>query len=116
MLMQLNILLPSATSKAHAIASLTSKAPSCKADRSTYIQRFDKSASSNIIHWFSGCAVQTVYNTKKVFAKQLCRTRRDAQDKLRAVRDRKDETSKYSTSIIMAYHNGLRLHLLSLSM
>jgi hypothetical protein len=59
--------------------------------------------------------VQKVDNTNTVFEKQLSRTLRDAQDKLRAVRDRKDETILYSTSIKMASHNGIKLDLNALS-
>jgi hypothetical protein len=59
--------------------------------------------------------VQKVDNTNTVFEKQLSRTLRAAQDKLRAVRDRKDETILYSTSIKMASHNGIKLDLKALS-
>jgi hypothetical protein len=59
--------------------------------------------------------VQKVDNTNTVFEKQLSRTLRDAQDKLRAARDRKDETILYSTSIKMASHNGIKLDLNALS-
>ena len=59
--------------------------------------------------------MQKVDNTNTVFEKQLSRTLRDAQDKLRAVRDRKDETILYSTSIKMASHNGIKLDLNALS-
>jgi hypothetical protein len=59
--------------------------------------------------------VQKVDNTNTVFEKQLSRTLRAAQDKLRAVRDRKDETIIYSTSKKKASHNGKKLDLKPLS-